>query len=195
VSGLDERPFQCRGPVWEFAGLVRFTTARSRRSVQTWFSRPSRRLLRHASVRPSYTFDSPRPPLTLQRSKLDKSRPSSAGPKRYAPSCWREQPRQACAAYEHALQPRPHRGTLARSPTHHCARPDDQQAAQTALTLLMGASFSDKPRHLDTSMPSEGASTPSLPDQRLHHRTVLGCPSISPERVLYALAIDRRHQH
>ena len=52
------------------------------------FPTPSRRLLRHASVRPSYTFDSPRPPLTLLRSKLDKSRPSSAGPKRCAPSCW-----------------------------------------------------------------------------------------------------------
>src|SRR5262245_4273725 len=79
---------------------------------------------------------------------------------------------------------RSRRNDLACSPAHHCARPDDQQAAQTALTLLMGASSSDKPRHLGTSMPSE-----------MHHRTVLGCPSISPERVLYALAIDRRHQH
>src|SRR5262245_32020350 len=33
--------------------------------------------------------------------------------------------------------PRPHRGTLERSPAHHGARPDDQQAAQRALAFSL----------------------------------------------------------
>jgi hypothetical protein len=62
VSGLDWRPFICRGLVWEFRDPVHFTyRALKALCPELVFPILSRRLLRHASVRSPYTFDSLRP--------------------------------------------------------------------------------------------------------------------------------------
>ena len=79
---LTARPFTCRGPVWEFRDRVHFTTARSRRSVQNWFSRSC--LIDYCAMPP---YDLPTPSTACDRafmsprSKLDKSHPSPARPR------------------------------------------------------------------------------------------------------------------
>jgi hypothetical protein len=57
-----ERPFICRGPVWEFVDRVHFTTARSRRSVKKWFSRSC--LIDYCAMPP---YDLPTPSTACDR--------------------------------------------------------------------------------------------------------------------------------